>query len=134
MLRPIPKLVCGLAVALLATSGCQEKKTPVQQEGQEAAADYGFDYTEPADTGYKATPTYDNYAATGADGGLTTEGDTQTATPAGTRVHVVQPKETLSSIALKYYGRRNWRKIYEANKDQISDPNVIHPGMKLIIP
>ncbi len=27
-----------------------------------------------------------------------------------------------------------WRKIYEANKDRISDVAVIYPGQKLVIP
>jgi nucleoid-associated protein YgaU len=27
-----------------------------------------------------------------------------------------------------------WRRIYEANRDQIEDPDLIHPGQKLKIP
>jgi len=46
--------------------------------------------------------------------------------------------DTLSGIALKYYGsaaREKWMIIYEANKAMIVDnPNVIRAGTELIIP
>lgn len=52
--------------------------------------------------------------------------------------HVVKSDETLSHIALKYYGsavKDKWMIIYEANKDVIGDnPNIIRPGMELVIP
>lgn len=51
------------------------------------------------------------------------------------RYHVVRKDETLQKISMKYYNTtRNWRRIYEANRDQIKDPNVISIGMKLRIP
>lgn len=48
-------------------------------------------------------------------------------------VYEVQPGDNLSKIAAKYPGV-TWSKIYEANKDLIKDPDVIHPGQKLKIP
>ena len=33
-----------------------------------------------------------------------------------------------------YNNPRMWTKIYEANKDQIKDPDLIHPGQTLVIP
>ncbi len=52
-----------------------------------------------------------------------------------TRFHIVRKEETLSAIAQQYYGDRNkWRKILEANKSIIKDPNKVQPGTKLIIP
>ncbi len=46
--------------------------------------------------------------------------------------------ETLSHVALKYYGhatRPYWILIYEANKEVIGDnPNIIKPGMVIKIP
>jgi len=46
--------------------------------------------------------------------------------------HRVNPGETLSEIALRYYGdarETNWRKIYDANKEIIGgDPQAIRPG------
>lgn len=45
----------------------------------------------------------------------------------------VQAGDSLSKIAKNYPGL-TWQKIYEANKDQIKNPDVIHPGQKLKIP
>jgi nucleoid-associated protein YgaU len=51
------------------------------------------------------------------------------------RVYVVVSGDSLSKISKQYYGDANqWRKIYEANRDQIKNPDLIHPGQKLIIP
>jgi len=52
--------------------------------------------------------------------------------------HTVTPGETLSHIALKYYGsavKEMWMLIYDANKQVIGDdPNRIRPGQVLKIP
>ena len=50
--------------------------------------------------------------------------------------HVVVSGDTLSGIAKKYYDNAGkYMKIYEANKDVIGDdPNLIQPGMELVIP
>jgi len=43
--------------------------------------------------------------------------------------------DSLSKIAKKLYGDANkWRLIYEANTDQIKNPDLIHPGQILKIP
>lgn len=43
--------------------------------------------------------------------------------------------DTLSGIARRYYGDPNlWPRIYNANRDQIRDPNLIYPGQRLCIP
>lgn len=51
--------------------------------------------------------------------------------------HTVRDGETLRIIAgyWEIYGDRSQSdRIYEANRDKIADPNVIHPGMVLTIP
>jgi nucleoid-associated protein YgaU len=51
--------------------------------------------------------------------------------------HVVVPGESLWRIAADpaaYGDGRKWRRIYEANRDAIRDPNFIHPGQELRIP
>jgi len=49
--------------------------------------------------------------------------------------YVVVAGDSLSKIAKRQYGDMNqWRRIYEANQDQIKDPDLIHPGQKLRIP
>jgi 5'-nucleotidase/UDP-sugar diphosphatase len=51
------------------------------------------------------------------------------------RIHIVQRGDTLSSISAKYYGSsKQWRKIVAANRNNLSDPNRLTPGIKLIIP
>ncbi|NNC78414.1 MAG: peptidoglycan-binding protein LysM [Woeseiaceae bacterium] len=43
--------------------------------------------------------------------------------------------DTLGKIAKKYYGKSSaYMRIFEANKDIISDPNKIYPGQKIKIP
>jgi len=51
------------------------------------------------------------------------------------RSYVVVKGDTLSKIAQKFYGKASaWPRIFEANKDLIKDPDLIHPGQKLRIP
>jgi len=51
------------------------------------------------------------------------------------RYYVVQPGDTLSKIAAKFYGSgKEYIKIYEANQDIISKPELIYPGQRLRIP
>ncbi|MBU4210517.1 LysM peptidoglycan-binding domain-containing protein [Patescibacteria group bacterium] len=49
--------------------------------------------------------------------------------------YVVEKNDSLSKIALRAYGDMfAWEKIWEANKDTISNPNLIEIGMTLSIP
>jgi nucleoid-associated protein YgaU len=51
------------------------------------------------------------------------------------RVYEVVSGDTLSKIAKHFYGdAAKYPKIFEANRDQLKDPNVIKPGQKLKIP
>jgi LysM repeat protein len=63
---------------------------------------------------------------------------TQTAAPHqddSSRTHTVQAGDTLSAIAKKYYGNANdYMEIFNANRDQLSDPDKIRPGQVLKIP
>lgn len=55
--------------------------------------------------------------------------------PAPDTRHVVVKGESLSKIAKHYYGDPNkWPIIFEANRDKIKDPDLIHPGQELRIP
>lgn len=48
---------------------------------------------------------------------------------------IVQQGDWIYDIARREYGSMfAWRKIYKANEDKISDPNMIYPGQKLILP
>jgi len=51
------------------------------------------------------------------------------------RTHTVKAGETLSKIAKDELGSAGaYMKIFEANKDQLPDPNTIKPGQVLRIP
>ena len=51
------------------------------------------------------------------------------------RTYEVKPGDSLSKIALHFYGNASeWPKIFEANKDQIDNPELIKPGQKFRIP
>ena len=51
------------------------------------------------------------------------------------KTYTVQPGDTLSKIAKQFYGNANaYMKIFEANKDQLTDPNKIQVGQALKIP
>ena len=51
------------------------------------------------------------------------------------RSYTVVQGDTLSHIAKAHYGRASkWRAIFEANRDQIDDPDRIFPGQVLRIP
>jgi nucleoid-associated protein YgaU len=57
------------------------------------------------------------------------------APAAAEREHVVQPGETLWSIAEEVAGDASlWPLLFRANRDQIGDPGVLHPGQRLTIP
>ena len=51
------------------------------------------------------------------------------------QTYTVQKGDTLWKIAHKFYGTgKEWRKIFQANQDIISDPNKVRAGSKLRIP
>lgn len=51
------------------------------------------------------------------------------------KTYKVQPGDTLSKIAKQQYGNANdYMKIFEANKDKLSDPDKIQVGQELVIP
>jgi nucleoid-associated protein YgaU len=49
--------------------------------------------------------------------------------------YTVAAGDSLSAIAQQWYGDANlWPRIYEANRNQITNPNLIFPGQVLRIP
>lgn len=55
--------------------------------------------------------------------------------PSAETTYTVVSGDSLSKIAKHHYGDANqWRRIFEANRDQIKDPDLIHPGQVLKIP
>lgn len=51
------------------------------------------------------------------------------------RTYTVRPGDTLSEIAKEHYGDASaYRRIFDANRDQLSNPDLIQPGQTLKIP
>ena len=51
------------------------------------------------------------------------------------RTYTVQPGDSLTKISKQFYDNANdYMKIFNANRDLLSDPNKINPGQKLNIP
>lgn len=55
--------------------------------------------------------------------------------PAAPRTYTVVAGDSLSKIAKKFYGDgKKWKPIFEANRDTVKNPDLIHPGQVLKIP
>ncbi|MFC7301057.1 LysM peptidoglycan-binding domain-containing protein [Cognatiluteimonas weifangensis] len=54
---------------------------------------------------------------------------------AGMQTYTVRKGDTLSAIAQHHYGKASrWHAIFDANRDQLDDPDLIHPGQVLKLP
>ena len=59
----------------------------------------------------------------------------QQQTGSGIRTYKVKPGDTLSKISKEFYGSPNeYMKIFEANRDQLTNPDKIQVGQELKIP
>lgn len=51
------------------------------------------------------------------------------------QTYTVVKGDSLSKISKQFYGDANeYMRIFYANRDKISDPDLIHPGQQLVIP
>jgi len=72
---------------------------------------------------------------TRADFSDVTGGSSSTAPSDGTKTVTVKEGDSLSKIAKRELGDANkWHAIFEANKDKIKNPDLIHPGQVLTLP
>ena len=54
---------------------------------------------------------------------------------AGEQTYTVKKGDTLSQIAQHHYGKASkWHAIFEANRDQLDNPDLIQPGQVLKLP
>lgn len=67
---------------------------------------------------------------------VTTGDSTQApASGRGGESYTVKAGDSLSKIAKTVYGDASkWNRIYDANRDKIKDPDLIHPGQEFRIP
>jgi nucleoid-associated protein YgaU len=62
-------------------------------------------------------------------------GSSSTNDDTSSRSYVVVKGDSLSAIAKREYGdAKEWRRIYDANRDIIKDPDLIYPGQTLRLP
>ena len=55
--------------------------------------------------------------------------------PTGLRTHTVVKGDTLYALARCYYdSAQRWKDIYEANRDRLTDPDLLLIGEVLVIP
>jgi len=93
----------------------------------------------PQPTGQKAGPNQNRPATSTQPGNQAPKPAAPAPTPLQANplqeIYMVQSGDSLSKIAKRMYGDSlQWKKIYEANKDVVKDPNLIQPGWKLKIP
>lgn len=71
----------------------------------------------------------------GSKARVTQSADSKQNPKATNRTYTVVSGDTLWGIATRYYGNgAQYPTIYNANKNIISNPNLIYPGQKLVIP
>jgi nucleoid-associated protein YgaU len=62
-------------------------------------------------------------------------GSSSTAGAKGGRTYTIAKGDTLGKIAKQFYGdAKQWRKLADANKDTIKNPDLIYPGQVIKIP
>jgi nucleoid-associated protein YgaU len=87
------------------------------------------DSKKPSPSKPDSKPDFSNVRSGSSSTAPSPQGTTQGTT------YVVKEGDSLSKIAKRHYGDAGeWRKIYDANRDQIKDPDLIHPGQPLRLP
>ena len=61
-------------------------------------------------------------------------GSSSTADAKGGRTYTIAKGDSLSKIAKHFYGKPDWKPIFDANRDQLDNPDRIFPGQVLKIP
>lgn len=85
----------------------------------------------------KTIPTWqkDVVADIRVTGGPSAGGGTAKAAPPQSKSYTVKSGDTLSRIAKEHLGDANdYMKIFNLNKDQLTDPDLIKPGQVLRLP
>ena len=94
------------------------------QASSEAAKNKVWDQIKAVD------PTYSDL-----DAEITVGAGAPGVAPAAGTTYTVQKGDTLSKISKQYYGDAGkYQRIFEANRDKLSDPDKIQPGQVLKIP
>ena len=136
MRRSASFLLMSLLI-VLTLNGCRswkDKDAEIQTGDTSNEAYFEPGYAQPA----HETPTYDDpaqdYDPYVAEASSAPVVDSYPAV-ATARYHTVVKGDTLYGLARRYYSdQRRWKDLYEANRSEISDPNRIRVGQRLVIP
>jgi LysM repeat protein len=80
-------------------------------------------------------PDFSGVSGTASTKPARTQGTSADAGNAGGRSYTVRKGDTLSHIAKAHYGAASkWQQLFDANRDQLDDPDLIRPGQVLRIP
>jgi 5'-nucleotidase/UDP-sugar diphosphatase len=146
----VARLIWCLVTVLLILAGCENKKNQPQARAEQPQPSLEQMDKAPAKA---KTPSWDT-SAPAASSPRPTAAVTKVSTPpaqptpsvktadeslepasAAGRTYIVQKGDTLYKIAKKFYGDGSkWKKIWEANRNRVPDPNRLKEGTRLIIP
>ncbi|NNC82486.1 MAG: LysM peptidoglycan-binding domain-containing protein [Flavobacteriales bacterium] len=88
-----------------------------------------------AETQYQKDKMWDEIKRAGGESPSDIEADIKVANTNYYHKHTVKSGESLSLIAKHYYrDPMKYKQIFEANTDQLKNPDLIHPGQQLVIP
>lgn len=105
------------------------KNGDVQEEGNQ------LKISGTAHTQYEKNKMWDKIKEIGGENPSDIVADIKVADESAYHYHTVQSGETLGKISSQYYGKSNeYMKIFNANDDQLKNPDMIKPGQKLVIP
>ena len=83
----------------------------------------------------KPKPDFSNVRSGGSSTAPAPAPKTAGDSPPAPRTYTVVAGDSLSKISKKVYGDANkWKRIFEANRDTVKNPDLIHPGQVLKIP
>ena len=87
------------------------------------------------ETQYEKDQLWDAIKVAGGQNPTDIVADIQVSNPGIYAMHTVEKGESLSKIAKHYYkDMMKYKAIFEANRDILDNPDVIHPGQVLTIP
>lgn len=88
-----------------------------------------------ASTPYHKDLLWDEIKKVGGDNPSDVMADIKVADDSIYAKHTVKSGESLSLIAKHYFkDPMKYKQIFEANTDQLKNPDLIHPGQELVIP
>ncbi|MCV2868965.1 LysM peptidoglycan-binding domain-containing protein [Defluviimonas sp. WL0002] len=136
--REAPETVAAALASSGAESTASEAGTATENAAEPTEA---VDVTASVGTAAEPVQSETVEAAAGSTDPAAQAAEVQAATPdapgkvTGARIVTVQPGFTLWGIATENYGNGLlYVRVYEANKDQIRDPDLIYPGQIFTVP